>query len=35
MNVRIKNALNGIKKKAFGELILVKKEEAKAGAVTV
>ena len=35
MNVRIKNVLNGIEKKAFGELIVVKKEEVKAGVVTV
>ncbi len=32
MNVRIQSALNGIKKKDFGEPIVAKREEEKDGA---
>ncbi len=35
MNVRIQSALNGTRKKAFGEQIVEKREEIKAGAATV
>ncbi len=34
MNVRIQSALNGTRKKAFGEQIVARREEAKAGVAT-